>query len=102
MNPFGFETDDMETILSVFVSRPEIESVILYGSRATGRFRPGSDVDMFLTGKKLTDRIVLDVQTELRDSNIPYMCDVVAENEISDENLKQEIKKTGKVFYQQK
>ena len=101
MNTFGLETDDRETILSILAAHSEIESAVLYGSRATGRFRPGSDVDLVVSGKKLTDQTLLDVRAELRDSNVPYMIDLVAESEISDENLKREINITGKVFYRQ-
>jgi len=39
------------------------------------------------------------MRAELRDSNVPYMVDVIAENEIKGENLKREINETGKVFY---
>jgi len=101
VNTFGLEVDDTKTILSIFVAHPVIESAVLYGSRATGRFKPGSDIDLVLTGKNLTNRAILDVRAELRDSNLPYMVDVVAENEIKDENLKREIDETGKVFYVQ-
>jgi len=99
MNSLGLDADDMETILSVFAAHPEIESAVLYGSRATGCFKPGSDIDLVLTGKTLMDRIVLDVRAGLRDSNVPYMIDVIAEDEIKDEKLKREIDETGKVFY---
>ena len=101
MSAFGLETEDVKTILSVFVAHPEIESVVLYGSRATGHFSPGSDIDLMLSGKNLTDRTVLDVRVELRSSNVPYMIDVVAKHDIKDENLKREISKTGKNFYPQ-
>jgi len=99
VNTFGLEVDDTKTILSIFAAYPVIESAVLYGSRATGRFKPGSDIDLVLTGKNLTNRTLLDVRVELRDSNLPYTVDVVAENEIKDENLKREIERTGKVFY---
>jgi len=101
MNAFGLESNDTQTILSIFAAHPVIESAVLYGSRATGRFKPGSDIDLMLTGKKLADRTILDVCAELRDSNLPYRVDVVAENEIKDENLKREIERTGKSFYTQ-
>ena len=87
MNAFGLDADDMKTILSIFAAHPEIESAILYGSRTTKRFKPGSDIDLVLTGKNLTDRTVLDVRAELRDSNVPYMVDIIAENEIKDASL---------------
>ena len=99
MNSFGLEADDMDAIQSILAAHSEIESAILYGSRATGRFRTGSDIDLFLTGKNLTDDTILDVRAELRDSNVPYMVDVVAENEIRNENLKREIAATGRLFW---
>jgi predicted nucleotidyltransferase len=99
MNSFGIEADDMDAIFSILAAHPEIESALLYGSRATGRFRPGSDIDLVLTGESLTDKTVLDVRAELRDSNVPYMVDVVAENEIINEHLKREIAATGCLFW---
>ena len=102
MNSFGLEADDMDAILSIFAAHPEIESATLYGSRAMGRFRSGSDIDLALAGKNLTDQILLDIQAELCDSNVPYMVDVVMENEIRDEKLKREIDRTGQNFYTQK
>ena len=101
MNSFGLEADDRAAIQSILAAHSEVESAVLYGSRATGRFKPGSDVDLVLTGNNLTDQIVLDIRTEFRDSNVPYMIDVVAEKDIRDENLKQEIDAAGKVFYMQ-
>ena len=48
MTSFGLEEDDIKAIRSIFAARPEIESVIVYGSRARGDFKPGSDI---LAGK---------------------------------------------------
>jgi len=101
MNSFGLEAGDMNEIFSILATHPEVETAILYGSRATGRYKPGSDIDLVLKGKNLTNKIVLDLHAELDDSDVPYMVDVVAENEIKDENLKREINGTGKVFYTQ-
>ena len=101
MNTFGLDADDREAVSSILAAHPEVEFAIVYGSRAKGNFKPGSDIDMVLAGKNLTDRVLLDVRAELRDSNVPYMCDVIAENEIHDENLKREIEATGQFFYAQ-
>jgi len=101
MNSFGIDASDRETILSIFATYPEIESAVLYGSRARGNFKPGSDIDLVLTGKKLTDQIALDVRAALRDSSVPFVVDLIAEHEISDRKLKREIDITGQLFYQQ-
>ena len=99
MNFFGLDDDDRNTIQSILAAHPEVETAIVYGSRARGNFKPGSDIDLILTGKRLTDQVLLDVRTELRDSNVPYRVDLVAEYEIHDENLKREIELTGQCFY---
>jgi len=99
MNSFGLEADDIDAIQSILATHSEIESAILYGSRATGRFRPGSDIDLCLMGKKLTDNTILEVCAEFRDSNVPYIVDVVTESDIGNENLKREIAATGRLFW---
>ena len=99
MNDFGLDAGDMEAIHSILAAHPEVETAILYGSRATGRFRPGSDIDLVLAGKNLTDQTILDIRAALSDSNSPYLFDIVAENAVSDENLKRDINATGKFFY---
>ena len=101
MNTFGLDADNREMILSILSAYPEVESAIIYGSRVKGNFKPGSDIDMVLTGKNLTDRVILDVNGEFRDSDVPYFCDVLAEHDVRDENLKREIDATGQVFYRQ-
>jgi len=99
MSSFGLDADDTATIVSILSTHPEIESAVVYGSRAKGNFKSGSDIDLVLTGTHLTDQIVLDVCAELRDSNVPLMVDIFAENELNDENLKREIDTTKQVFY---
>ncbi len=37
-------------IQQVLASHPEVEAAILYGSRALGRHRPASDIDLTLIG----------------------------------------------------
>jgi len=37
----------------VLASHPEVEAAILYGSRALGRHRPASDIDLTLIGPAL-------------------------------------------------
>jgi len=36
-----------------FLSFPEIDEVILYGSRAKGNYKPGSDIDLVIKGDQL-------------------------------------------------
>ena len=45
---FGLSNATIEKIRSVFVRCPQVEKAVLYGSRAKGTFRNGSDIDLSL------------------------------------------------------
>ena len=45
---FGLSGATTEKIRSVFARHPQVEKAVLYGSRAKGTFRNGSDIDLSL------------------------------------------------------
>lgn len=47
---YGLEEQTLQTIFLIFGKYPEVEEVILYGSRAKGNFKPFSDIDITLKG----------------------------------------------------
>ncbi|MGE5353661.1 MAG: nucleotidyltransferase domain-containing protein [Syntrophothermus sp.] len=51
---FGLDENIIEQIKSVFASFPEIEGAVLYGSRAKGNFKNGSDIDITLMGENIS------------------------------------------------
>jgi predicted nucleotidyltransferase len=53
---FGLSNATLEKFHSVFSKYPEIEEVLIYGSRAKGNYREGSDIDITLKGKMLLTR----------------------------------------------
>ena len=48
---FGLDVDTLRNIRGCFARLPNIEKVILYGSRAKGNYKTGSDIDITLLGK---------------------------------------------------
>jgi len=44
--PYGLRKNIIEKMDTVFAKYPQIEKVILYGSRAKGCFQNGSDIDL--------------------------------------------------------
>ena len=44
----GFSQESTEQILALLAEHPSIQRVVLYGSRALGRQRSGSDIDLCL------------------------------------------------------
>lgn len=98
--PYGLTNKDIKAINSVFEANPEIEQVILYGSRAMGTFRNGSDIDLTLKGEDIDLSKQLRIENQLDDLLLPYKMDISTINKIENQDLLEHIKKVGKVFYQ--
>jgi len=51
---FGLSRSTLLKIRDVFAQHPAIDSAVVYGSRAMGNYKPGSDIDLSLHGAALT------------------------------------------------
>ncbi|MGL5256262.1 MAG: nucleotidyltransferase domain-containing protein [Proteocatella sp.] len=97
---FGLLPRDMEYILKALKKYPEIEAVYIFGSRAIGNYKKGSDVDMAVKGTKLDRRTVNRISDELNEEYpLPYFFDVIHYDIISNEQLKKHIDEFGKLIY---
>ena len=47
---YGLSDATVEKIQTVLAGFPQVEKALLYGSRAKGSFKPGSDIDLTLIG----------------------------------------------------
>ncbi len=43
---FGLKAEVLDALIDLFESFQQIDSVLIYGSRAMGNWRPGSDIDL--------------------------------------------------------
>ena len=99
---FGLSEEVVQKITNVFLSFPEIEKSILYGSRAKGNFKPGSDIDLTLIGSKLNSDIRNSIAIALDDLLLPYMIDLSIYSELEHSELKNHIDRVGVLFYAKK
>ena len=96
----GLKPRDIATVVEVLQKYPEVETAILYGSRALGTYKKGSDIDLALKGEHLSSRICSSIHFELEeDTLLPYFFDVTHYETISNEQLKEHIDRVGKVVY---
>lgn len=96
---FGLNQETINKINSVFEKHPEIEKVIIYGSRAKGNYRAGSDIDLTLIGNNLEHNLAGTVNSEIDDLNTPYLFDVSVFGKLNSPSLNEHINRVGKVFY---
>jgi len=100
LNEFGFRKKDMDFMTHLFQGHPEIEKVIIFGSRGRGDFEHGSDVDLALEGKEITFETVSSIHTSLEQESPTYLWfDILSLNTLKNQKLKEQIVKYGKVFY---
>ena len=97
---FGLEENVIERINAVFSFFPEIEQVVLYGSRAKGNYKIGSDIDLTLKGKELNLTLLNAVDTKIDDLLLPYLFDISIFEQISNPDLVNHIERVGKLFYE--
>ena len=72
----GLSPDTVARIKSVLAGFPEVEKALLYGSRAKGNYRNGSDIDLTLFGDGLTENVVSRIYWALDDLLLPYKIDL--------------------------
>lgn len=96
---FGLNKHTIERFNEIFSRHPQIAEVIIYGSRAKGNYREGSDIDLTLKGNRVTEDICRKIWLELDELNTPYLIDLSIYNHLNSGSLKEHIDRVGKVFY---
>jgi uncharacterized protein len=97
---YGLPDITLNTLDSIFRAYPGIREAILYGSRAKGKYRRGSDIDMSLkTDETFTHTDLLRIAGDFDDSDMPYFVDVSIYDWLSNLDLKAHIDRVGKVLY---
>jgi predicted nucleotidyltransferase len=95
----GLSIKTIESIQGIFKKYQKIESVFIYGSRAKGNFKNGSDIDLTIDGAELTLTDLFKIENELDDLFLPYKIDLSLIHHIESAELLEHIKRVGKVFY---
>lgn len=97
---FGLSPKSSGLILDALRRWEEIEKAHIFGSRAMGNYKNGSDVDLALYGPKITGEILLKVGTLLNEEfPLPYHFDLVHYETTDNMDLKRHIDQEGKIFY---
>ncbi len=96
----GLSDATVAKILGVFTRFHAVERAVLYGSRARGNFKPGSDIDLTLFGEALTSDICWQIESELDDLLLPYTIDLSVFDELTNAELREHIEREGVTFYE--
>jgi predicted nucleotidyltransferase len=94
----GLPDQALARLRAIFQNHSAIERVILYGSRAKGTFRPGSDIDLAVTGDVAFEEM-LRIENEIDDLLLPWMIDLCRLADVANPALVEHIGRVGVVLY---
>lgn len=92
---FGLSDNTIKLLKSVFEKYSTIEKVIVYGSRAKGNFREGSDIDLTVIAPTLTLSDLLRMETEIENLMLPYKVDLSLFHLIDNSEVRDHIRRIG-------
>ena len=94
-------TATLERFRQLFAAYPELNKVVLYGSRATGKAKLRSDIDLATVGI-IDDHRLGRLALDLEDMPIPQKCDLTAYESIRYTPFKRHIDTFGITIYEKK
>lgn len=95
----GLLPNDLDCMKAVFAKHAGLEKVVLFGSRALGNYKQGSDVDLALFGK-IDFSMVRQIKSALEEhSPLPYFFDIINYQTIENPALKKHIDSFGVQIY---
>ena len=98
---YGLPPAVVQKITAVLTRYPQVESATLYGSRAKGNYKNGSDIDLTLHGgADLTLSVLYRILDDLDDLLLPYTIDLSIFHDIADPDVIDHIQQVGVPFYE--
>lgn len=95
----GLSQTTLDKLNSVFLRHKGINSVLVYGSRAKGNYRPGSDIDLTIKGDALEFAELMQIEDQIDDLFLPYTVDLSQYAQLSNIDLIEHIDRVGVVIY---
>jgi len=94
----GLKKSEIEIIRHTLSQVESVQQAILFGSRAKGSFKPGSDIDIAVKGCKPEEIIKLSMLLN-EETTLPFFFDILAFERITNKELLQHIKRVGQIIY---
>ncbi|TLU83859.1 MAG: nucleotidyltransferase domain-containing protein [Chlorobium sp.] len=98
---FGLEESTISQINAVISRYRQVERAVLYGSRAKGNYKEGSDIDLTLIGGDDLDlKVLFRIMDDIDDLLLPYSFDISLFRSITDPDVLDHIDRVGAVLYE--
>lgn len=98
-NRFGLPPSALDQLLEIIKGFPEVERVTLFGSRAMGTHRPGSDIDLCVTSPGITLERQLGIAQSIDELDLPWQVDLLFMHQIDNAALRDHIDRVGVILH---
>ena len=98
-NRYGLSERSIQELYAIFKKHPDIRRVHLFGSRAKGNYKTGSDIDLAVINTGLQPKTISRVLSECAESSLPVAVDLVDFNALTNQAFIDHIKRVGVLFY---
>jgi len=92
---FGLSDRDITTLWDIFKKYPDVKNVFVFGSRAKGTYKQGSDIDLAIMNEGVNDTFIRKMKSDFEDSSLPYTVDLVNYPTLKHPELKDHIDRVG-------
>ncbi len=96
---YGLSDQVLDKIIQVFTGFSQVKEVFLYGSRAKGNYKKGSDIDLAIKGENITISCLGKIRNALDELFLPYTIDLCIFGTIDNPALIDHINRVGIVLY---
>ena len=90
----------MQTLWDIFKNYPDAETVFIFGSRARGTYKFGSDIDLAVMNAGVKETVIGNIKSDFEESSLPYTVDLINYYTLKHPELKSHIDRVGVLFYQ--
>jgi predicted nucleotidyltransferase len=97
---WGLSDKTVQVIKEILAREPAVQKAILFGSRAKGNFKPGSDIDLAIVGEEVSLDTISRLRRAFEESPIPYEADLCWLAQVDEPALREHIARVGQLLYE--
>ena len=95
----GLTQRDWQTLCNIFDQNENVKEVRLFGSRAKGNFKSGSDIDLAIMNPGVDLITEIRIKGECEESSLPYFVDIANYPTLKNSEFKAHIERVSIPFY---
>ncbi len=98
-NIFGLTERDVHTIREIFLKYPMVKKVYIFGSRAKGNSKTGSDIDLAIMDDNIDLKTILSIKGDFEESSLAYFVDLVHYPSLTNPEFRDHVDRVGILFF---